>query len=134
MFYLKSNTRPDISFAFHQCDWFTHNTKASYEIDVKRICWYLQGTKDKVLVLNIYKKMVVDFYADIDFSRLCGHENPQDPIFDGSKNGFVVIFEFFPLLSVSKLQTEVALYTLHSEYVSLCHSVRESIPLKSFIK
>ena len=27
MLYLESNTRPDISFAVHQCARFTHNTK-----------------------------------------------------------------------------------------------------------
>ena len=41
MFYLASNTRPDISFAVHQCAWFTHKTKVSHETDVKRICRYL---------------------------------------------------------------------------------------------
>ena len=30
MLYLASNTRPDISFAFHQCARFTHNTKVSH--------------------------------------------------------------------------------------------------------
>ena len=31
MLYLASNTRPDISFAVHQCARFTHNTKVSYD-------------------------------------------------------------------------------------------------------
>ena len=44
--YLESNIRPDISFAAHQCYRFTHNIKVSHETPVKRICWYLQGTKD----------------------------------------------------------------------------------------
>ena len=39
--YLASNTRPDISFAFHQCARFTHNTKVSHETAVNRICWNL---------------------------------------------------------------------------------------------
>ena len=39
MFYLASNTRPYISFAVHQCAWFTHNTKVSHETAVKRIPW-----------------------------------------------------------------------------------------------
>ena len=41
MLYLASNTRPDISFAVHQCDRFTHNTKESHDTAVKRICRYL---------------------------------------------------------------------------------------------
>ena len=37
MLYLSSNTRPDIYFAVHQFDRFTHNTKVSHETSVKRI-------------------------------------------------------------------------------------------------
>ena len=35
---------------------------------------------------------------------------------------------------MSKLQIEIALYTLHYEYVTLSHSVRDLLPLKSLIK
>ena len=80
LLYLASNTRPDISFAVHQCARFTHNTKVSQEIAVKRICKYLQGTKDNDLVFHPSKKLVVDCYSDADFARLWGHEDPQDPI------------------------------------------------------
>ena len=41
---------------------------------MKRICRYLQGNKDNVLVFNPYKKLVVDCYADADFAGLWGHE------------------------------------------------------------
>ena len=43
---------------------------------MKRICSYLQGTKDNGLVFNSSKKMVVDSYADADFAGLWGHEDP----------------------------------------------------------
>ena len=134
MLYLSSNTRPDISFAVHQCAWFTHNTKVSHKTDLKRTCRYLQGTKDNGLVFNPYKKLLVDCYADADFAGLWGHEDPQDPICARSRTGFVVIFDHCPHLWVSKLQTEIALYTLHYEYVALSHSVRALLPLKSLIK
>ena len=98
MLYLASNTRPDISFDVHQYAGFTHNTKVSHETAVKRICRYLQGTKKNGLVFNQSKKLVVDCYADADFSRLWGHEYPQDPICARSRNGFVVTFANFPLL------------------------------------
>ena len=67
MLYLASNTRPDISFAVHQCARFTHNIKVSHETAVNRICGYLQGTKENGLVFNPSKKLVVDCYADADF-------------------------------------------------------------------
>ena len=63
MLYLSSNKIPDISFVVSQCDPFTRNIKESHETDVKKICWYLQGTKYKCLVLNISKKIVLDFHV-----------------------------------------------------------------------
>ena len=100
MLYLASNTRPDTSFAVHQCAWFTHNTKVSHETDVKRICTYLQGTKDNGLVFNPSNKLVVDCYADADFAGLWGHEDPQYPICARSRTEFVVTFANGPLLWV----------------------------------
>ena len=35
---------------------------------------------------------------------------------------------------MSKINTEIALYTLYYEYVALSHSVRAVLPLKSIIK
>ena len=129
--YLASNTRPDISFAVHQCARFTHNTNVSHETDVKRICRYLQGTKDNGIVFNPPKKLVVYCYADADFAGLWGHEDPQDPICARSRTGFVVIFANFHLLWMSKLQTEICLSTLNSEFAALSHSVRALLPLKA---
>ena len=70
MLYLVPNTRPDISFAVHQCARFTYKTKASHDMAVKRIFWYLQVTKDNGLVLNPPRKLVVYFYVDADFAGL----------------------------------------------------------------
>ena len=103
MLYLASNKIPDISFDVHQCDRFTHNTKASQDTAVKRTCRYLQGTKDNSLVFNLSNKLVLDCYDDADFAGPWGHKNPQDPICDGSRTLFVVTFATFPLLWVSKL-------------------------------
>ena len=98
MLYLASNKRPDISFAVHQCDQFTNNTNVSHKTAVKRICRYLQGTKDNGLVFNPSKKMMVYRYADADFAGLWGHEYPQDPICDRSRTRLVVTFDNLPLL------------------------------------
>ena len=99
------NTRPNIYFAVHQCDRFTHNTKASHETALESICRYLQGTKDNGIVFNPSNKLVVDRYADEYFAGLWGHEDTQDPICAMSRTGFMVTFDNFPLLWVSKIQT-----------------------------
>ena len=65
---------------------------------MKRICRYLQGTKENGLVFNPYKKIDVDCYADAYFAGLWGHEDPQDPICARSRTGFVVTFANCPLL------------------------------------
>ena len=59
---------------------------------MKRICRYLQGTKDNGLVFNPSKKLNVDCNADTDFAGLWGYVDPQDPIRARSRNGFVVTF------------------------------------------
>ena len=101
---------------------------------MKRICRYLQGTKDNGLVFNPSKKLVVDCYADADFAGLWGHENTQEPICARGRTGFVVIFFNCLLFWVSKIQTEIAISTLHSEYVVLSCSVRPLLTLKILIK
>ena len=98
MLYLESSTIPDICFAVHQCACFTHNTKASHETAVKRICRYLQGSKDNGLVFNPSKKLVVDCYVDADFSVLWVNEDPQDTICDRSRTGFVITVSSCSLL------------------------------------
>ena len=133
VWYISSNTRLDISFAVHQCFQFTHNTKPSHETAVKMICCYLQITNYKVLVFNLFNKLVVYFHADAYFSGLWGHKKPRDPICDRSRTGFVVTVSSFILFLVSKIQTKISLSTLQYEYVALSWSARQSIPLKSLI-
>ena len=85
-------------------------------------------------MFNISKKLVVDCYADTYFAGLWGHEDPQDPICARSRTIFVVTFSNCYLLWMSKLRTEIALSTLHSDYVALSHYIRALLPLKSLIK
>ena len=134
MLYMTSNRIPYIYFVVHHCERFTHNTKASNETAVKRICWHLQGTKDNGIVFNTSKKLVVDCYADAHFAGLWEHTNPQQSICARSRTGYVVNFANCSLLWVSKLQTWIAFSTLNDEYVALYHSLRALLSLKILIK
>ena len=46
----------------------------------------------------------------------------------------MVTFATFPLLWVSNLQIDIAIYTLNSDYEALSYSVRSLLPLKILIK
>ena len=61
MLYMASNKIPDMYFAFNQCSRFTHNNKESHDTYINRICQYVQVNKDKGIVLNQSKIIVVDF-------------------------------------------------------------------------
>ena len=51
-----------------------------------------------------------------------------------SRTGYVITMADCPVMWVSKLQTEVALSTLHAEYVALSQSLRDLLPFKELVK
>ena len=134
LLYLASNSRPDISFAVHQCARFTHNPKVSHEKAIIRICRYLKGTQEEGLIYEPSSEMTVDCYVDADFAGLYGVEDSQDPISVKSRTGYVILIANCPLLWVSKLQSEIALSTLESEFIALSSSFRSLIPTKRLIE
>ena len=132
--YLCENTRPDIQFAVHQCARFTHNPKASHSVALKRICKYLKGTRDKGLVFNPSPDLKLDCYVDSDFAGLWGYENNQDPVCVKSRTGYVLMLGGCPILSVSKLEIEIALSTLEAEYIALSQAMRELLPARELLQ
>jgi hypothetical protein len=50
--YLAQNSRPDISFTFHQCARFSKEPKDLHEKAVKRIIYYLQCKIDKPIIMK----------------------------------------------------------------------------------
>eukprot|EP00957_Ditylum_brightwellii_P053120 4027895-Ditylum_brightwellii.AAC.1 len=56
----------------------------------------------------------VNCFADANFAGLFSVEDPQDVTSVRSRTSCVLTFAGCPILCVSKLQTEVALSTLHA--------------------
>ena len=131
LLYLASNSRPDIAFAVHQCARFNHCTKRSHEKAVKRIIRYLQGTKERGLVIEPTQKLMMDLYADADFAGLWNAEDSNDPICTKSRSGILLTIGNVPLLWKSKLQTETALSTMESKYIALSQGMRELVSMRT---
>ena len=134
LMYLAGNSRPDISFAVNQAARFTHSPKQSHAIAVKRILRYLNGTADKGMLFSPSNELRVDCYVDADFAGLWGVEHDQDPVSVKSRTGYLIKFMGCPLLWVSKLQTQIALSTMESEYIALSQSMRDLISIREILK
>jgi hypothetical protein len=136
LMYLCNNSRPDIAFAVNQCARYTHHPTEKHGKYLKHIGRYLKGTKDKGLILNPNKNDVlkVECYADADFAGLWNAEDEQDPHCVKSRTGFIVMIANCPVIWKSKLQSEIALSTMESEYIALSTACRDLLPLQDLVK
>ena len=134
LLYLVGHTHPECAFAVHQCARYTFEPKLSHLNALKRIGRYLKGVADKGLILDPTDDINIDCYPDADFGGLWSHENPQDPHCVRSRTGYVINLAGCPVVWKSKLQTEIALSTMESEYIALSTSCKELFPLIDLVK
>ena len=133
LMYLTGNSRPDITFAVHQCARHSHNPRRSHEQAILRICRYLKATKDRGLRFKPGSILELDCYVDADFAGLWNVESDQDPVCVKSRTGYVITLGGCPIVWASKLQTEVALSTLEAEYIACSQAMRELLPMRGLL-
>ena len=134
LLYLAGSTRPDISYAVHQCARFSHQPRASHEVGVKHIVRYLKGTRDKGLIMKpTSDNLKLDLFADADFAGLFASEDKLDPVSVKSRTGILLNFGGVPVCWSSKLQSEIALSTLEAEYIALSQGMRELVSARSLV-
>ena len=129
MNYLQQSTRPDISFAVHQCARFCNDPKLSHERAVKRITKYLLGSKERGVVCRPDKSKGLECYADADFAGGWDRGDSENPENVMSRTGYLLTYAGCPVTWCSKLQTEIALSTMEAEYIALSQAMRTVIPL-----
>ena len=130
LLYLEGHSRPDISFAVNQCSRYTFAPKRSHKEAIKHIGRYLKGTRDKGITLKPTKDLKIDCFVDDDFAGLWGYEDDQDPTSVRSRSGFLFIVGGCVISWSTKLQTEIALSTMESEYIAMSMAMKELIPLR----
>ncbi|KAG7363236.1 reverse transcriptase RNA-dependent DNA polymerase [Nitzschia inconspicua] len=123
--FLEKCTRPDISYAVHQCARYMAEPKQSHAEAVKRIGRYLLGTRDKGISITPEMSKGLECYVDSDF---CGNWDPNiaenEPMTSKSRYGYIVKLHGMPVYWASKLHTIVTLSTAESEYIALSHAAR----------
>ena len=134
LMFLSTNSRPDIAYAVNQCARFTHCPRNIHATAIKRILRYLKGTRTKGMTISPLNEFRVDCYVDADFAGLWNVEDEQDPVSVKSRSGHLITFMGCPLQWSSKLQTQIALSTMESEYIALSQAMRELIGLREILK
>ena len=130
LLYLCGHSRPDLSFAVHQCARYTFAPTKRHEKALLRIGHYLKGTIDKGLILNPSDALHLDCYPDADYAGLLwNHEDSNDPHCVRSRTGYVITLAHCPVIWASKMQTEIALSTMEAEYIALSTACRDLFPL-----
>jgi Reverse transcriptase (RNA-dependent DNA polymerase) len=132
--FLAQSTRPDISYAVHQCTRFTADPKREHSKALKTIGRYLAGTKKFGITCKI-NSSGLECYSDADSD---GNWNTTEAEHADStarsRTGYVIRYAGCPLIWGSRLQTEIALSSTESEYISLSQSLRDVIYIIDLIR
>ena len=133
--FLEKGSRPDLSYAVHQCARFSSNPKESHADAIRHIAKYLMATRDKGIMMDPDTSKSFEVHVDASFS---GEWQPEAAEHDmstaKSRSGYVVSLHGCPLIWHSKLQTQVALSTTEAEYIALSQSLRDTIPIMNLLQ
>jgi hypothetical protein len=132
--YLEKSTRPDLSYAVHQCARFCSDPKKSHATAVKYIGRYLAAMKDKGIQVKTNSK---GFECYVDASHAGDWKQSaatDDPTTARSRTGYVIQFAGYPIVWASKIQMEIALSVTEAEYIALSTAARGILPLISLAK
>jgi hypothetical protein len=133
--FLEKSTRPDISYAVHQCARFTENPKESHVKAVRHIGRYLQGTQHQGLILKPDATKSFECWADADFTGNWRSDAAHnDSTTSKSRSGWIITYANCPITWASKLQTLTALSTTEAEYIALSSALRDQLPLMALLE
>ena len=130
LLFLEKSSRPDLTYAVHQCARFSHDPKVEHGNAVKRIGRYLKGTMDQGLIMKPDMKSKLDLHVDADFAGNWDKEiAATDPATAQSRHGYVLRYCGIPLLWASQLQSIIALSTTEAEYIGMSRALQDTLPV-----
>ena len=130
--YLAGTSRPETSFAVHQCSRFQADPKKPHGSAVKRIVAYLIETRNQGMVVRRFDKEAnkLNAFVDADFAGLQSKEDPHDPSSCRSRTGYIICIGDNPIYWGSRLQSEIADSTMAAEYIAASHAMKHLIFLR----
>jgi hypothetical protein len=131
--FLKKSTRGDLAYSVHQCACFMAALRKSHSEAVKRIGWYLLGTRDKGFILRPDLTQTFECYVDADYCGNWDQLNMDDPNTAKSRSGYVITYLGCTLVWASRLQIVFALSMSEAKYIALSTALRDVIPMMDLL-
>ena len=133
--YLEKATRPDISFATHQCAHFAAAPKKSHTRVVRWLGRYLLHMKKRGMRFRTDITCGLEVFVDASFAGNWDKKDTQTGDRDTarSRHGYIILYYGCPLIWKSQLQTKIVLSSTESEYTGLSYALHEAIPLLSLL-
>lgn len=132
--YIQAMTRPDLSYAVHQCARFCNAPKLSHEIALKRICRYLRSTRSQGLIFKPNLQDGFKCFVDADWAGNWNKDQPNELAGTLSRTGYIIMYAGCPIVWGSKMQTLVALSSTEAEIIALSTALREVIHLQHLLR
>ena len=130
LLFLEKSTRPDLSYAVHQCARFSHDPKREHGEDVKQIDRYLKGTLDQGIIMKPNDSHSLDLHVDADFAGNWDKEVAStDPATEQSRHGYILQYCGITILWASQLQSIIALSTTEAEYKGMSKALQDTLPV-----
>ena len=133
--YIERGSRPDISYATHQCARFTKDPRQEHAAAVRWLCRYLKKTRDRGLIMRPDHTKSLEVHVDADFAGNWDRKlGGLDKDTARSRHGYIISYGGIPISYKSQLQTEIALSTTEAEITGLSYALREAIPVIELLK
>jgi len=132
--FIAANTRPDLSFAVHQCTKISNQPCCLHKKAVKHIGRYLHLTRHQGIILQPQADHALNAYIDTDFASRWHQAYAHLRDNSLSCTGYILVYCSCPITWTSKLQTKVALSTTEAEYQALSTCMHDLLPLRTLIQ
>ena len=134
--YLEKATRPDISFATHQCPRYVADPKKSHVGAVRWLGRHLLHSRRKGIRFKVDITRDLELFVDASFVGNWDKQDAQTGDRDTarSRHGYIILYYACPVIWKFQLQMEIALSSTESEYTGLSYVLREAIPLMTLLK
>ena len=123
--YLQTCTRPDISFAVGMLGRYQSNPGIDHWKAAKKVLWYLQGTKDYMLMYRRSNHLEVIGYSDSDFAGCIDSRK--------STFGYLFLLGEGAISWKSAKESVIASSTMEAEFVACFEATIHALWLRNFI-